>query len=268
VNGLGERTGNAPLEEVALDLKYLYKIKTVDIKKLSEISSFIENVTGITLPHNKPVVGRNAFTHESGIHVDGILKAPSTYEPINPEMVGQKRRIVLGKHSGSQAIKLKVKELGMDVSEEQLSTIFKRVKEIGDTGKEITDADFHAIVFDVLGMQKEAKVKLEEMVAITGSKVTPTASVKISVNNKEKISSATGNGPVDAAIKAIENSLGIKGVELVSYEVDAITGGTNALVTVKIRIRKDEKEVSAAATGTDIVMASVEAMLRGLNLLV
>ncbi|MFH1285474.1 MAG: 2-isopropylmalate synthase [Candidatus Micrarchaeota archaeon] len=267
VNGLGERAGNAPLEEVAVCLEYFYKQKLLKTKKLYELSSMVEKLSGIELAHNKPLVGRNAFAHESGIHVDGIIKCASTYEPISPELIGQRRRITLGKHSGKKAIQMKLDEMGVKTSAEQIDTISQRVKELGDKGKEVTDADFEVIAYDVLNTKKEARVKLLELTAITGNNITPTASVKLSIGNEEKLSAGIGDGPVDAAINAIENALGGTGVKLTYYHVDAITGGANALVDVHIRLRKKEREVSASAAGTDIVMASVQAMLKGLNVL-
>ncbi|MEM3400271.1 MAG: 2-isopropylmalate synthase [Candidatus Micrarchaeia archaeon] len=267
VNGYGERTGNAALEEVVVGLEYFYGVKTVKTKMLAEVSELLELLTGVKVAPNKPVVGKNAFAHESGIHVDGILKDACTYEPITPEMVGQKRRFVLGKHSGRKSIEMKLNEMGIKVSEEQLRWIVDKVKEVGDTGKEVTDADFTLIVFTALGIEDKPKVKLKELVTVTGTTITPTASVRLEIDGKTVVSAGTGNGPVDAAINAIENALGGTGVELIGYHVDAITGGTDALVDVKIQLRKDGREISAAGAGTDIVRASVEAMLRGLNLL-
>lgn len=267
VNGLGERAGNAPLDEVAVGLKYFYNVDTLDTRKMSELSEFVSVLTGVPVAGNKPLVGRNAFAHESGIHVDGVLKAEGTYEPITPEMVGQKRRIQLGKHSGRKAIELKVKDLGVKATPQQLEEIFSKVKKIGDSGKEMTDADFQVIVFDVLQTPVEQHVKLKELVSLTGSNLTPTASVKLDINGIEKVSAAIGNGPVDAAINAIETALGGTNVKLSSYHVDAVTGGTDALVDVKIKLEKDGREVSAASAGTDIVIVSVEALLKGLNLL-
>lgn len=267
VNGLGERAGNAAIDEVAIGLKYFYNVDTVDTKKLSELSDFVAILSGVSVAPNKPLVGRNAFAHESGIHVDGVLKAEATYEPITPEMVGQKRRIQLGKHSGRKAIELKINELGVKASPQQLEEIFSKVKKVGDSGKEVTDADFHAIVFDALQTPVEQHVKLKELVSVTGNNLTPTASVKLQIDGTEKLSAGTGNGPVDAAINAIENALGGTDVKLTAYHVDAISGGTDALVDVKIKLRKGEKEVSAASAGTDIVLVSVEAVLKGLNLL-
>ncbi|VVB66596.1 (R)-citramalate synthase CimA [Candidatus Gugararchaeum adminiculabundum] len=268
VNGLGERAGNCPLEELALDLKYFYDVRTVELKKLSELSKVVETLTGLTLHANKPLVGDNAFAHESGIHVDGVLKHASTYEPITPEMVGQKRRFSFGKHSGRAGVKAKVEQMGVRFSDTQLERAIAKVKELGDKGKEVTDADLHAIVYDILGEQHEAKVKLEEFTAFTGNRVTPTASVKLKINGEVKVVAGIGDGPVDAAISAIEKALGGTNVKLTEYKVDAITGGANALVHVKVKMKKGDREVSASAAETDIVMASVEAVLRGINLLI
>jgi len=267
VNGMGERTGNAPLEEVALDLKFFYGIDTIKIEKLYDLSTLVEGLARFPLSFNKPLVGKHAFMHESGIHVDGMLKEERTYEPITPEMIGRKRKFILGKHSGAKAVKMKLEELGVKVTDAQFSKIVDTVKDIGDKGKTVTDADFQVVVFDILGQKKERAIQLKEFVVVTGNSITPTASVKLNIRGEEKSAAGLGNGPVDAAVAAIENMLGKTEFSLQEYHVDAITGGTNALVDVRVVLKKGNKEVSASAASTDIVMASVEAMLRALELL-
>ncbi len=268
INGMGERAGNAPLDEVALDLKFFYNKETLDLKKLYSLSKYVSALTGLSINQNKPLVGPKAFAHESGIHVDGVMKDACTYEPIAPEMVGQSRTFSLGKHSGKGAIKKRVNELGLDLSDEQVAKAVEKVKAIGDKGKEVTDAELQMVAYDVLGMQEEAKVKLDEFVVVTGNKVTPTASVKLFVNGKPQIVAGVGNGPVDAAVAAIEKALGETEVKLTEYHVDSISGGADALVHVRVKMRKGENEVSAYAATSDIVMASIEAALRGINLLI
>ncbi|MEM2885467.1 MAG: 2-isopropylmalate synthase, partial [Thermoproteota archaeon] len=176
VNGLGERAGNASLEQTVMGLKALYNAPMrVDIGCLTKASSLVERLTKVYLPPNYPIVGRNAFAHESGIHVHGILSKAATYEPLSPEMVGQRRRIVLGKHSGAHAVAKSLSELGIKVDEEQLSKILAKIKELGDDKKSVGEDDLLAIVESVVEGGREKAVALEEVVVTTGNKLTPTA---------------------------------------------------------------------------------------------
>lgn len=265
-NGLGERAGNAPLEEtaVALNLKLGYETN-IQLSKLQELSKFVEKTTKIPLAHNKPIVGKNAFSHEAGIHVDGILKNPSTYEAINPALVGAKRLFVLGKQTGVHSVKNMLNELKINASEEQILTIFKKVKEIGDKGKHVTSVDLENLANDVMGRQKKELVKVNELVAVCGNKFTPTASVKMSINGKELITSGTGTGPVDAAMNAIMNATKNISFQLLEYHVDSISGGTDAVVRVEVKVSSSGKIVSAQGTESDIVLASVSAFVNALN---
>ncbi len=270
VNGIGERAGNAALEEVAIALEVLYNIKTkINKKNIYNTSKLVEKLTKVSIPPNKAIVGENAFTHESGIHTSAILRNTSTYEPITPEMVGRTRHIVLGKHAGRASVEAIMKELGYKATPEQMKEILTRIKEIGDKGKRITDADIRTIIETVLQIKREKKIKLEDLSIVSGINIMPTASVKIRINGKEKIEAAVGLGPVDAAINAIKKAVTELGdIELVSYHVDAITGGTDALVDVVVQLRRGDKIVTARGARTDIIMASVEAVLEGLNMLV
>ncbi|RLG26125.1 2-isopropylmalate synthase, partial [Methanosarcinales archaeon] len=200
-----------------------------------------------------------------GIHVHGIIADTSTYEPISPELVGRERKIVIGKHAGKASIMLALKEMGIEPTEEQLNEIITRVKELGDKGKKVTDADLEAIAETVLNISKEPNVKLLELTVVSGT-ITPTASIRLQVNGKEKTSSGIGTGPVDAAINALRNALSeIGDVELEEYHVDAITGGTDALVEVVVRMRKGDNVITAKGARSDIIMASVEAVIEGIN---
>lgn len=270
VNGIGERAGNAALEEVVIALEVLYNIKTkINKKNIYNVSKLVEKLTKVSIPPNKAIVGENAFTHESGIHTSAILRNASTYEPITPEMVGRTRHIVLGKHAGRASVEAIMKELGYKATPEQMKEILARIKEIGDKGKRITDADVRTIIETVLQIRREKKIKLEDLSIVSGINIMPTASVKIKINGKEKIEAAVGLGPVDAAINAIKKAVTELGdIELVSYHVDAITGGTDALVDVVVQLRRGDKIVTARGARTDIIMASVEAVLEGLNMLV
>ncbi len=168
------------------------------------MSKTVARMTGIYLQPNKAIVGENAFAHESGIHADGVIKKAETYEPITPELVGHRRRFVMGKHVGSHIIRKRIKEMGLRVDDVRFEQIFSRIKALGDMGKCVTDVDLQAIAEDALGVLAEKPVELEELTIVSGNKVTPTASVKINVDGIEKVEAGVGVGPVDAAIVAIQ----------------------------------------------------------------
>jgi len=266
VNGLGERAGNASLEEVVLALKMGYGVTTsVDLTKLTEVSKLVEKLYGVPVPPNKAVVGENAFTHEAGIHVDGILKKSETYEAIKPESVGAKRRFVLGKHVGAKALKKMLDERGLKVTDAQLAKIYEKVKYTSDKGRRVTSADLDAIAESVLGVKKKKAIELKELVAVAGNKFTPTAGVKLTINGDDVVESGTGTGPVDAAINAIRNATKDVPFELTDYHVDAVSGGSDALVRIEVKLKSKDRIVTAQGTGADIVLASVDAMLNGIN---
>ncbi|MDD1758435.1 MAG: 2-isopropylmalate synthase [Methanotrichaceae archaeon] len=267
VNGIGERSGNTSLEEVVMTLESLYKVDTgIKCNELYQLSRLVSRTTGIIVAPNKAIIGENAFTHEAGIHVHGLLADTATYEPMPPETVGRKRRIVLGKHAGRASVELALKDFGIAVTEEQLAQIVSRVKDLGDRGKRVSDADLQAIAEIVLSIQMEPKVKLDELTVVAGNTVTPTASVKLRVNGHEKLEAGIGVGPVDAAINAVRRAIsGVADVRLEEYHVDAITGGTNALVEVWITMALADRKITARGAGADIIMASVEAVLEGIN---
>ena len=269
INGLGERAGNASLEEIAVALKVLYGLEIpIKTELLNSTSSLVARLTGIYVQPNKAIVGENAFAHASGIHTHGVLAHPSTYEAIPPELVGVTRRIVAGKHSGTHGIKATLEEMGLHPTEEQLKEVFLRVKSLGDKGKKVLDADLLAIAEAVMGLQKAKPIKLEEVTVVTGDKVTPTASVRLRLNEKEVIGAATGIGPVDAALNAVRKAiLDVEPIHLEQYHVKAITGGTDAMVEVVVRLRKGDRTATATGVREDIVMASVEAVLSGMNVL-
>ena len=270
INGLGERAGNASLEEVVMSLHMLYKMKTgVNTRLLYSTSRMVATLTGITVQANKAIVGENAFAHESGIHTRGVTEKPLTFEPIKPELVGRTRKLVAGKLAGTRGIKAELEEIGIHPSEEQLKDIVRRVKDLGDKGKMVTDADLFALTSSVMGevLGEEKIIDLCDLAVMTGVKVIPTASVRLVLNGKEYVAAETGVGPVDAVLKAITrltNSL--ENIRLKEYRLEAITGGSNAVAEVVIKV-EDQKGnvVSARAAREDIVMASVEAMINGLN---
>jgi len=269
VNGLGERAGNASLEEVVVSLKLLYGVGTgVRTNLLYETSLLVSRLTGIPVQPNKAIVGENAFVHEAGIHTHAVLAEPLTYEPIPPEVVGRTRRLAAGKHAGSHGIRAALEEMGLQPTEDQLREIFLRVKRLGDKGKRVTDADLRAIAEAVMGLPDTRAIRLEELAVVTGNRVTPTGSVKLDLNGRLLTEAATGVGPVDAAMKAIRKAVSaVEPIRLEEYHVEAITGGTDAVVEVIVRLRKGDRVVTAMGVHGDIVMASVEAMLSGMNLL-
>ena len=269
VNGLGERAGNAALEEVVMALHLLHNKKTgVNTRLLYETSKMVSRLTGVPVQPNKAIVGENAFAHESGIHTKGVVIKPLTFEPFSPEMVGRRRKIIAGKHAGRHGIKAELEEAGFHPTEEQLKEIVARVKELGDKGKTVTDADLFAIARAVIGVGPEEKiVELKDLAVLTGVNVIPTASVRLMINGKEYVASETGIGPVDAAMKAVQKiTSSLVNARLTEYRLEALTGGSDAVAEVIIKVEdKDGNIVSARGAREDIVMASVEAMINGIN---
>ncbi|MFD1597692.1 (R)-citramalate synthase [Halobellus rarus] len=265
INGIGERAGNVALEEVAIALSHGYGVETAKLEDLYDLAQQVSHATGVPLPPNKAVVGENAFTHESGIHTDGTLKDDTMYEPYPPELVGRERRLVLGKHAGRAGVRAALEEHDVEVSEEELAAVVERVKRLGDRDKRVTDADLLAIAEDVQGRERERYVELLDLTAASGGG-TPTASVRLRVGDEERVASGTGSGPVDAAVKAVRAALGSEAdAQLESYHVDAITGGTDAVVTVEVEMSKGDRTVTVATSDSDITRCSVDAMVEALD---
>ncbi len=270
VNGLGERAGNAALEEVVMGLRALYGIKPrIQTKLLVETSELVRRMSGIPVQPNKAIVGENAFAHVAGVHAHGVIELPGTYEAMSPELVGHHRRLIMGKYTGKHLVEKYLKDLGVQATKDKAIEISKRIRELADKGKSVTDSDVRAIVESVIGaLPKEEKiVELKEFTVLTGSTVTPTASVRVSVRGEERAGSGTGVGPVDAAISAIRNVMQeISGLRLKEYHLDAITGGSDALAEVTVKL-EDEKGNLYIAKGVreDVVIASVDAMINGIN---
>jgi 2-isopropylmalate synthase len=274
VNGIGERAGNADISQTVMSLKAMYGAKmNIRTEYLVETSKMVENYTGVRLPPNTPVVGQNAFSHESGIHSQGVLEKSDTFEPgiMTPEMVGHKRRIVLGKHTGKHAVKQSLESAGVITNDKQLDEIVSRIKEIANKGKQITDADLYAVASAVLGKasSEEELIKLKEVSVMTGNILTPTAVVKADIEGKEVIAARVGVGPVDAALNAVRDILGESNhFKLQEFKIDAITGGADALADVYIGLENEQgRIVTARSANPDIVMASVEALVNAMNLL-
>jgi D-citramalate synthase len=269
VNGLGERAGNASLEEIVMALYSLYQVKLpIKTQLFSNLSNLVSRLTGVPVQPNKAIVGENAFTHEAGIHTHGVTSHPLTYEPISPELVGVHRRFSAGKLSGTRGIQTFLEDMGLKPTPDHVQEVFTRVKTLGDKGKIITDTDVYIIAEAVMGLPLQRPITLEELTVMTGNRITPTATVRIKLNNEPFTEAAIGIGPVDAAINAIHKAIQqVTDIELDHYQVKAITGGTDALVEVTVNLKKGQKKISSMGAHGDIVMASVEAMLSGMNVL-
>ena len=267
VNGIGERAGNTSFEECVVSIDRLLPDFSTDIKihEIYSISKLVARLTGVYIQPNKAIVGENAFAHESGIHSDGIIKNSATYEPMTPELVGRRRKFIIGKHMGTHGLDSRLKELGLNVDKNQLQQICNNIKELADKGKTVTDVDLQAIADNVLDINHEDRIKLEDVTIVSGNKVMPTASVKLNIDGEEILNAGVGIGPVDAAINAI-NSLEIfNDIDFIEYHVDAITGGTDAIIDVIVKLQKGDRIISARGTEPDIIDASVKAYISGVN---
>lgn len=273
VNGLGERAGNANLAETVMSLHSIYGARTgIKTQYLVETAKLVERLTKIGISPTTPIVGENAFSHESGIHSQGVLERSDTFEPgiMTPEMVGHRRRIVLGKHTGRHAVMQSLKDMGYSPNKDQLQEILERIKDLGDKGKHITDADLETIAEVIIGEIAKDKqaVVLKEVSVMTGNVITPTATVRAIVRGEEKVLAATGVGPVDAAVSAVRGLVGDDtAITLRDFKIEAITGGSNALAEVVIGVENSRrgKIVTARSAREDIVMASVEALVSAIN---
>ena len=269
INGLGERAGNASLEEFVMGLQCLYQKKHgIKTELLYETSKYVSNTMGIVVQPNKAIIGENAFGHESGIHTHGVLSNPLTYEPISPELVGRKRWLQAGKHAGAHGIRAMLEEFGIKPTDDQLKTIVEKQKNIADRGKPITTADLLSISGEVMGNpQFEEKFKLYDFHIVTGMNLIPTAVVRLNADGKDFIASEIGVGPVDAALKAIQKISGeMANIKIREYRLDSISGGSDALAEVTVKVEdKNGNVVSARKAGEDIVVASVQAMMDAIN---
>ena len=268
VNGLGERAGNAALEEIIMALKTrndIYKINLdVNTEKIYRLSSLVSHFTGVKVQPNKAIVGANAFAHESGIHQHGVLTNRETYEIMTPESVGFKtNNMVLGKHSGRHAFENRVKELGYDILKEDIQEAFIKFKELADKKKEISDKDIEAIL-NHGRIELEEKYKLKSFNVSTGNKITSTATVSLEIDGQVKEEAACGEGPVNALYNAIERLLG-RNREIKDYNINAITSGADALGEVSIKLASKDKIVIGRGVSTDVIEASVLAYINALN---
>jgi len=270
INGIGERAGNASLEEIVMICRTRKDILHLDTKIVSEqiypTSRLISSITGIMVQPNKAIVGDNAFAHESGIHQDGLLKEKTTYEIMRPESIGlAQSTLIMGKHSGRHAFKARLKELGYEMSEENLNKAFERFKTLADQKKEVFDEDIEAIVADeVLRIEIPERFRLATLNVVSGTESTPSATVEMSLDGKQVKESGTGDGPVDAAYKTIAKMTKTKS-KLLRYSVNAITGGTDAQGEVTVRLQEDDHIVLGQGAHTDIIVASAKAYINALN---
>ncbi|MAX50581.1 MAG: 2-isopropylmalate synthase [Methylophaga sp.] len=269
INGLGERAGNAALEEVVMAVRTrqdMFPCDTgIDTQHILSASRLVSGITGFVVQPNKAIVGANAFAHESGIHQDGVLKNRETYEIMRAEDVGwNTNRMVLGKHSGRNAFRSRLQELGIELtSETDLNAAFTRFKELADKKHEVFDEDIQALVSDTVATADE-RVSLISLKVYSETGETPFATVTLSVDGREVQTQMSGGGPVDAAYKAIESIVQSQ-TELQLYSVNSITTGTDAQGEVSVRLEKGGRIVSGQGADTDIVIASAKAYLNALN---
>jgi 2-isopropylmalate synthase len=269
VNGIGERAGNTAMEEVVMALKTRpevfdgldTKIRTTEIYPTSRLLS---SIIGVSVQPNKAIVGDNAFAHEAGIHQDGVLKAAITYEIMTPQSIGRpSNELVLGKHSGRHAFRERLRELGYELADEEFQRAFKRFKDLADRKKSIFNEDLEAIVADSVVAQ-EGRFELSDLVLMSGTFATPTATIELLVDGRPCKATAQGTGPVDAVFKAITELTETKS-ELVQYLVKAITGGMDAQGEVTVTIAEDGRRVIGHGAHTDIIVASAKAYVHALN---
>jgi 2-isopropylmalate synthase len=268
VNGIGERAGNASLEEVVMALrtrKDFFGIDTrVRTEEIFKASRLLAHITGVHVQPNKAIVGENAFAHEAGIHQDGVLKEKLTYEIMRPEDIGRaSNKLVLGKHSGRHALAVRLKDLGFELAGTDLDRAFAAFKALADRKKEVYDEDLMAIVTDE-ATQGEATYQLEYLHVISGTSVVPSATVKLKKDGQIFQDSGVGDGPVDAVLAAIDAITGIKG-RLQDYALRAATSGKDAIGEVSMKIDFDGRLVSGKGSSTDVIEASARAYLSALN---
>ena len=270
INGLGERAGNAALEEIVMAVRTRKDVfpceLNIDTTQIVHCSRLVSSITGFPVQPNKAIVGANAFAHESGIHQDGVLKNRETYEIMRAEDVGwSANRMVLGKHSGRNALRTRLKELGIEFStEEELNSTFALFKELADKKHEIFDDDLQALVTDANLVAENERIKLVSLKVCSETGETPVAVVALSINGEERRETARGDGPVDACFKAIE-AIVQSGTQLQLYSVNSITSGTDSQGEVTVRVAKGGRIVNGQGAHTDIVIASAKAYIHALN---
>ncbi len=268
INGIGERAGNASLEEIVMGLrtrKDFYDAGTqIHTEEISKTSRLVSKITGMVVQPNKAIVGANAFAHTSGIHQDGLLKDKNTYEIMQPDSIGLKQsRLVMGKLSGRHAFREELTKLGYSLTEEEVNAAFDRFKRLADQKKELFEEDLESIVSEAATKVPE-RYSLKAMSTQSGMNQVPTATVELHVEGRNKKETGTGDGPVDAVYRTIAHITQTKS-KLLSYVVKAITGGTDAQGEVSVRLEQDGETVTGNGANTDIIVASAQAYLNALN---
>jgi 2-isopropylmalate synthase len=268
INGIGERAGNCSMEEVVMALRtrkdFFGADTRINTEEITRSSRLVTKITGIPVQPNKAIVGANAFAHESGIHQDGLLKERTTYEIMRPESVGLvKTHLVLGKHSGRHAFRDRLKQIGYELADEDLNKAFDRFKRLADQKKEVFDEDLEAIISDEV--QHIAEIyALRSVRAESGTGITPTATVEMEVHGQAVKQTGNGDGPVDAVYRTIAAITGTQS-KLDAYLVKGITGGTDALGEVTVKVEEQGKKVAGHGADTDIILASAKAYVNALN---
>ncbi|MDD4980747.1 MAG: 2-isopropylmalate synthase [Candidatus Omnitrophica bacterium] len=269
INGIGERAGNASLEEIIMAMKTRHDVfgnfyTNICTTEIYPTSRLVSKVTGFAVSPNKAIVGRNAFAHEAGIHQDAILKKRITYEIMDPRDVGiSESSLILGKHSGRHAFRQRLKTLGFHLDETRLNKAFVRFKELADKKKNIFDDDLISIVEDETKAVKPVWA-FESFEINSGTRIAPLAKVSLKYKNKVISAKSSGDGPVDACFKAIDKATGIKG-ELQDYRIEAVTKGKDALGEVSLKLKAKARVVTARGSSTDIIEASIRAYINALN---
>lgn len=268
INGLGERAGNASLEEIVmiLDTRYRTLGKKTNIKtsEIIRTSKLVSSLTGYHIQFNKAIVGANAFAHSSGIHTDGMLKDRTTYEIIDPVKIGlTESRLVLGKTSGRHGLRNRLEKLGFSLNDEELERAFSRFKDLADKKSQITDSDLEAIVTDEIYQLPEA-YQLTYFKIVSGTDLKPEAVIRLTKNGEVFEAKAVGDGPVDAAFKAIDQIISLK-TELTNFSIGAVTGEKEALGEASLQVEAKDQRVFGRGISTDIIEASIKAYLNALN---
>ncbi len=270
INGLGERAGNASLEEIVMAVRTRHDVfdcqTELDTKEILTCSKLVSSITGFPVQPNKAIVGANAFAHEAGIHQDGVLKNPETYEIMKAEDVGwSTNRMVLGKHSGRNAFKSRMTDLGHTFnSEQELNDAFFRFKQLADKKHEIVDEDLQALISEVSFDAEEEQIKLIALKVCSETGEVPNATVTLCIDKEELTGNSTGSGAVDASLKAIESLVNSEAT-LELYSVNSISNGTDAQGEVTVRLEKDGRIVNGQGADTDIVIASAKAYINALS---
>ena len=272
INGLGERAGNTALEEVVMALRVRNDIMPyrtgIDTTKIMGLSRRVATVSGFAVQFNKAIVGKNAFAHESGIHQDGMLKNRETFEVMRPEDVGLSgTSLPLGKHSGRAALRAKLKDLGVDLADNQLNDVFVRFKALADRKKEVYDEDLIALVSDEQTNDAYEFLQLKKLRVVCGTDGPQEAEMVLSVDGVDHSIDATGDGPVDAAFACVKKLFPHK-ARLQLYQVNAVTEGTDAQATVSVRLEEDGRIVTGSSSDTDTIVASARAYINALNRLI